>query len=137
MKNLINLSTWMLAVIMMSMMTACGNDDDDNGGDIDVKQAVGTWMCVQSTDTYRGQSVTGLLVGTEITIKANGTYTSTATAETSVMGKSGTYTINGNTITAKTSGYTFVIQASFSGNRMIWDGTASNGVNFHYVFQKE
>ena len=127
----------MLAVIMMSMMTACGSDDDDNGGDIDVNQAVGTWMCVQSTDTYRGQSVTGLLVGKEITIKANGTYTSTASSETSVMGKSGTYTVNGNTITAKTTGYTFVIQPSFNGNRMTWDGTASNGVNFHYVFQKE
>ena len=94
-------------------------------------------MCVQSTDTYRGQSVTGLLVGTEITIKADGTYTSTASSSTSVMGKSGTYTINGNTITARTSGYTFVMTVSFNGNRMTWDGTATNGVNFHYIFQKE
>ena len=137
MNKLVNLSTWMLAVIMMSMMTACGSDGDDNGGSIDVNQAVGTWMCIQSTDTYRGQSVTGLLIGTEITIKADGTYTSTASSGTSVMGNSGTYTINGNTITAKTTGYTFVMQASFSGNRMTWNGTASNGVTFHYVFQKE
>ena len=56
---------------------------------------------------------------------------------TSVMGNSGTYTINGSTITAKTTGYTFVMQASFSDNRMTWNGTASNGVTFHYVFQKE
>lgn len=124
-----------LMMMMVVMMTACGGDDND--GNIDVNQAVGTWMCVQSTDTYRGQSVTGLLVGTEITIKADGTYTSTASSSTSVMGKSGTYTINGNTITARTSGYTFVMTASFNGNRMTWDGTATNGVNFHYVFQKE
>ena len=124
-----------LMMIMVVMMTACGGDDND--GNIDVNQAVGTWMCVQSTDTYRGQSVTGLLVGTEITIKADGTYTSTASSSTSVMGKSGTYTINGNTITARTSGYTFVMTASFNGNRMTWDGTATNGVNFHYIFQKE
>jgi len=122
-------------MMMVVVMTACGGDDND--GNIDVNQAVGTWMCVQSTDTYRGQSVTGLLVGTEITIKADGTYTSTASSSTSVMGKSGTYTINGNTITARTSGYTFVMTASFNGNRMTWDGTATNGVNFHYVFQKE
>jgi hypothetical protein len=122
-------------MMMVVVMTACGGDDND--GNIDVNQAVGTWMCIQSTDTYRGQSVTGLLVGTEITIKADGTYTSTASSSTSVMGKSGTYTINGNTITARTSGYTFVMTASFNGNRMTWDGTATNGVNFHYVFQKE
>ena len=122
-------------MMIVVVMTACGGDDND--GNIDVNQAVGTWMCIQSTDTYRGQSVTGLLVGTEITIKADGTYASTASSSTSVMGKSGTYTINGNTITARTSGYTFVMTASFNGNRMTWDGTATNGVNFHYVFQKE
>ncbi|MBP1542384.1 MAG: lipocalin family protein [Prevotella sp.] len=137
MKKLANLSIWMLALMVMSIMTACGSDSDDNGENIDVNQAVGTWMCIQSIDTYRGQSATGLLVGTEVTIKANGTYTSTASSGTSVMGKSGTYTINGNTITANTTGYTFVMQVSFSGNRMTWEGTASNGVNFHYVFQKE
>ena len=102
-----------------------------------MNQAVGTWMCIESKDTYRGQSANGLLVGTEITIKADGTYTSTASSGTSVMGESGTYTINGNNITARTTGYTFVMTASFNGNRMTWNGTASNGVNFHYVFQKE
>ena len=122
-------------MMMVVVITACSGDNND--GNIDVNQAVGTWMCIQSTDTYRGQSVTGLLVGTEITINADGTYTSTASSSTSVMGKSGTYTINGNTITARTSGYTFVMTASFNGNRMTWDGTATNGVNFHYVFQKE
>ena len=27
--------------------------------------------------------------------------------------------------------------ATISGNKMIWNGTASNGVTFHYVFQRE
>ncbi len=133
MKTFKYMNLWLM--MMVVVITACSGDNND--GNIDVNQAVGTWMCIQSTDTYRGQSVTGLLVGTEITIKADGTYTSTASSSTSVMGKSGSYTINGNTITARTSGYTFVMTASFNGNRMTWDGTATNGVNFHYVFQKE
>jgi hypothetical protein len=34
------------------------------------------------------------------------------------MGKPGTYTINGNNITTRTSGYTFVMTASFNGKSL-------------------
>ena len=138
MKQLKLLSIFML-VALMAAFASCSKDDDKAEFDdnIDVKLALGTWMCIESTDTYMEQSVKGQLVGTEITINADGTYTSSAKSGVSVMGESGTYTINGNTITAKTTGYTFVMQASFNGNKMNWKGTASNGVSFYYVFQKE
>ncbi len=40
-------------------------------------------------------------------------------------------------ITAKSSAGTFVVTVTISGNKMTWNGTASNGVTFHYVFQRE
>ncbi|MBQ8715340.1 MAG: lipocalin family protein [Prevotella sp.] len=54
-----------------------------------------------------------------VTIKNNGTYTSTA----STFGYSGTYTISGNSITAKSdSGDTFVVTVTISGDKMTWNG---------------
>ena len=91
-------------------------------------------MCIQSLDTYQGQSREGLLVGVEITVKSDGTYTSTSTN----FGYTGTYTTSGNIITAKSSNSgSFVVAVSISGDKMTWDGTANNGVTFRYVFQKE
>ena len=137
MKILKSWSLLLLLVVALPMMTSCSKDGDDDKP-INMTDAVGTWMCIESTDTYRGNTHTGLLVGTEVTIKSNGTYTSTASSSSSIMGKSGTYTLSGNTITAKnTEGYTFVITASINGNKMRWKGTASNGVNFSYLFQRE
>lgn len=140
MKQLKNKSILMLVITTLMLASACSKDKDNNNESVsapNISQAVGTWMCTESTDNYLGQSVTGLLVGTEITIMADGTYTSTAKSGKSVMGESGTWSINGNIITAKTTGYTFLVTATINENKMIWDGTASNGVNFHYVFLKE
>lgn len=125
----------MMLVAVMSMMMGCSSDDDNEAQDGDlVKQAVGTWMCTSSTDSSMGRSVDGLMVGKQVTIKSDGTYTSTAPT----FGYSGTYTINGNTITAKnSSGDTFVVNVSVSGDKMTWTGTASNGVTFKYVFVRE
>lgn len=134
MKKLRFLSILTLMVMAMPLLVACG-DDDDNGpsGNELVSKAVGTWMCVESTDAAQGYSYDGLMVGKEVTIKADGTYTSTAPT----FGYSGTYTISGNQITAKSSSGTFVVTVSISGNRMTWSGTASNGTTFRYVFTKE
>ena len=131
-------SMLMLMGMLMPLVTSCGGDDDgDGGGSTDgdlIAKAVGTWMCTQSTDTQQGQSYQGLMVGKEVTINANGTYTSTA----STFGYTGTYTVSGNKITAHSnSGGTFVITVGISGERMTWNGTASNGVTFNYVFEKE
>ncbi len=125
----------MLLLLVLPMTIACSSkDDESNDSPFNINDAIGTWMCIQSTDTYQGYSQTGLLVGAEITINNNGTYTSTS----SNFGYNGTYTTNGNKITAKSvSGSTFVVTVSISGSKMIWKGTASNGVNFDYVFQKE
>jgi hypothetical protein len=91
-------------------------------------------MCVESTDTQQsGYELKSLIVGKEITIKKDGTFTSNAPS----FGKSGTFTVSGNSITAKSEVGTFVVTVTVSGNKMTWDGTASNGVRFHYVFQRE
>ena len=136
MKKLRFWSILMLMVMALPMMVACGGDDNDDDGARGhnlVTEAVGTWMCIESTDSQGGRSMEGLMVGKEVNIKSDGTYTSTAPS----FGTSGTYTISGNQITAKSSAGTFVVTVSISSNRMTWNGTASNGVTFHYVFQRE
>jgi hypothetical protein len=124
----------MLVVLLMPLTMSCSSDDDGAKGEDLVKQAVGTWMCTKSTDSAAGQSYDGLMVGKQVTINANGTYTSTASS----FGYSGTYTISGNKITAKSSsGATFVVNVSISGDTMTWNGTASNGTSFRYIFIRE
>ena len=131
-KYLRNWSAVLLMVMALPLVMACGNDDDEGG--VDLNQIVGTWMCVKSTDSYQGRSVDGLLVGAEVTINSNSTYTSTAES----FGRSGTYTYNGETFTAKSSaGDTFIVKVSVSKNDMRWIGTASNGVSFDYTFKRE
>lgn len=136
MKNLKILSI-MLTILMIPLMVSCGDNDEKDGspsGDDLIIKASGTWMCTQSVDTQNGQSYQGLMVGKEITINPNGTYTSTAPT----FGYSGTYTVSGNKITAHSdAGGTFIINVSISGDRMTWDGTANNGVNFRYIFERE
>ena len=125
-----------LMLMIMPMFMACGSDDKNSNNvpaEELAKMAVGTWMCTESTDTYQGETVRGLQVGKEITIKDNGTYTSTSSS----MGYSGTYTTSGNSFTAKSSAGTFVVSATINNNKMTWNGTASNGVSFKYVFTKE
>lgn len=127
------LSSTLFAAIVMTAVVSCSSDDVENGP-FNINDAIGTWMCIQSTDSYMGQSQDGILVGKEITVNKGGTYTSTSYE----FGYNGTYTYTGNKITAKNSrGDTFVVTASVSGDKMTWKGTASTGVSFHYVFQKE
>ena len=128
----------MLMAIALPLIVACGSDgdnDDDGSRDSElVTKAVGTWMCTQSTDSFDGKSYDGMMVGKEVTINSNGTYTSTS----STFGYNGTYSIKGNTITAKSKGgATFVVTVSISGDKMTWNGTASNGTTFQYVFARE
>ena len=122
-------------MMALALMVACGGDDDGGGstGNDLLNKAIGTWMCTESTDTSQGYTMEGLMVGKEVTIKNDGTYTSTASS----FGYSGTYTIIGNQITAKSSSGTFVVTVKINGSKMTWNGTASNGVTFRYVFTKE
>lgn len=125
----------MLMAMVMSLMTSCSKESDNSAQDGElIKQAVGTWMCTESTDTQQnGTSYSGLMIGKQVTIKSDGTFTSTA----STFGYSGTYTVSGNKITAQSSSGTFVITVSVKGNSMNWSGTASNGVRFNYTFIRE
>ena len=136
MKNFKILSI-MLSILIIPLLVSCGDNDEKasstSGEDLIIK-ASGTWMCTQSVDTQNGQSYQGLMVGKEITINPNGTYTST----TPTFGYSGTYKVSGNKITAHSdAGGTFIINVSISGDRMTWDGTANNGVSFRYIFERE
>ena len=136
MNKILKICILLFAVMTMPTFTSCGDDKDDNlptPTAFNVKDAYGTWMCIKSTDKYQGKSVEDLLVGAEITVKSDGTFTST----TASIGKNGTYTIKDNVITAKSDAGSFVVYVSINGDRMTWEGTANNGVSFTYVFQKE
>lgn len=131
------LISMLIAILVIPMMVSCGDNDENNNtpsGDDLIIIASGIWMCTQSVDTQNGNSYQGLLVGKEITISPDGTYISTAPT----FGYSGTYTVSGNKITAHSdTGGTFLINVNISGDRMTWDGTANNGVSFHYIFERE
>ena len=125
-----------MAVMLVSTLSlgfsSCSKDDE-NEQPFNVADAVGTWMCVESSDTSYGQTYDGLLVGAQITINSNGTYTSTASS----FGAVGSYVVNENTITARNkSGDTFVVKVTIKDNRMTWEGTASTGVKFKYLFNR-
>lgn len=128
---------YFLSALLFSVsLISCGDDNGNSSasGDNLISQAVGTWMCTQSTDTQQGNSYSGMMVGKEVSIFANGTYTSTGAS----FGYSGTYSVSGNKITAHSdNGGTFVITVNISGDRMEWNGTASNGVTFRYIFERE
>ena len=125
----------LLVMMLLPMMVACGDDDGGSGpsGDALKIQAIGLWMCTDSKDEYGGKTYNGLMVGKEVHIMSNNTYTSTSSS----FGYSGTYVLSGNTITARSSAGTFVVNVRIIGDKMYWDGTASNGTTFNYTFVRE
>lgn len=123
-----------LLLLTLPLMAACGSDEEEITGERLISRAIGTWMCTQSTDMGQGIIAQGQMVGMEVTIKGDGTYTSTAPS----FGYSGTYAVRGNVITAKgDNDETFVFTLKVSGDKMSWKGTASNGVSFMYNFVRE
>ena len=125
-------SMLMLMVMALPMMVACSSDDDDDSP-VDVSKAIGTWVCIKSTDNVQGKTYTDLFVGESVRINSNNTYASTSRN----FGTSGTYSVNGNKITVHTNNAeTYVITVSFSGNKMTWKGSGED-VKFTYVFEKE
>ncbi len=122
-----------LALMLLPMVFSCGSDEESASGSELLQKAIGSWMCTQSTDIAQGQKYEGLLVGAMVYIQKNGTYTSTS----KTFGTSGTYTISGNTITAKSkSGDTFLVTVTINGDNMTWNGTSSTGVTFTYLFKR-
>lgn len=134
MKNIKILSVLFLIFFGIMCVTSCGSDGDDyldNNTIITKSSVIGTWMCTDSEDTQAGVTVKDLLVGVQITLKDDNTFTSNG----STIGR-GTWTLSGNEVTAYSNVGTFVLTASVSGNTMKWVGTASNGVKFRYTFRK-
>lgn len=139
MKKLNFWSTMLLALVALPMAVACSSDDDDEP--INIDDAVGTWICIQSKDTYQGKTYENQIVGAEVTVSKNGTYVMSYGELT----ETGTFVVDGNVITARgkmafdgtTYSETAVITITIKGNKMTWSGTSTNGVTFKYVFQKE
>ena len=141
MNRLKSLTFEVLSIIWVLLVASCSSS---NGNEIQtsveenneamLSLAVGTWMCTKSTDVQGADTYNNLLVGKEITIYSNRTYSSTA----ETIGYSGSFTINGSKITAKNNnGDTFLINVNFSGDKMYWEGTSSRGISFNYTFERE
>lgn len=101
---------------------------------VDPSVYMGTWKCTLSTDINEntGESISNHFKGETITIKSDGTYTSSS----SNFGKTGKYVLNGSNLTVTTNnGQSITITISYRSGAMIWDGSA-NGYRFHYEFSK-
>ena len=130
-----------LSIISVLLVASCsssnGNElqtSEEGSNETLLSQAIGTWMCTKSTDVQGTNTYNNLMIGKEITIYPNRTFSSTA----ETIGYSGSFTINGNKITAKNNnGDTFLINVSFSGDKMYWEGTSSQGISFNYTFERE
>ncbi len=70
----------------------------------------------------------GLMVGKQITMNENGTFSSTYPG----LGSSGTFTLSGNTISGQSGLGSFTIVANIADNVMRWTGTAVDGSTFEY-----
>lgn len=131
-------SMLLLVVLTMLLVISCGDDDKGGSGktltgDELVRKATGTWICTQSTDTKNGKTYEGLMVGNELTINTDYTYSSTSQD----FGYNGTYSVEGDKISAHSnSGKSFVISVSVIGNQMTWKGASGNNVTFSYTFQR-
>ncbi len=128
---------WSILVVLVVAVTAmaftsCGSDDGDGDKNINVQEVVGTWTCTASTDSKDGVSTTDHMVNKSITISEDGKFTSTS----STIGN-GTWTLNGNQISAKnTYGDTFNATLIVNGSTMVWNGTSSSGYSFNYTWKK-
>lgn len=104
-------STIMMLAMMIAALslTACGGDDTDD--EVDVKTAiVGVWYCniayieeYGENGKYEISEVllrNSIVAGSVLTINANKTYTINYTS-TGGTNESGTYSVNGNTLTLK------------------------------------
>ena len=132
-KNIFSFS-FLSVLILVFVFISCNKDgSDDYDKPFDINKAIGTWRCFQSTDTYQGQTYQDLIYGKTITIKSDGTYTSTASS----LDNTGTYSVNGNIITLKSNGGDRLkIYASINNDKMMWEGTSSTGATFKYNFER-
>lgn len=129
-------STMMLVVMMATFVAACSNRADRTGYEehIDVSPAVGTWLCIKSTDVVGGNTLEDRFVGQIVNIYSNDLYTSTS----NIIGTIGSYKVHGMKVDVSTNdGKNYTISdVSFSENIMTLNGSGE-GVVFAYVFEKQ
>ncbi len=128
-------SMMMLVVMMLPFVAACSSNEDGVQYEdrIDVSPAIGTWLCIKSTDSSGGKTYENLFVGQKVSIYSNDLYTSTSSS----LGSIGSYKVTGQEITVSTNNdRTFIITAvKFLENRMTLEGSGE-GISFKYVFEK-
>lgn len=109
-----------------------GNRTGSESENLDITKIVGSWQCTASIDKSGGKTYTDYMKNQVLTVNLDGTYSSTSKE----MGN-GTYTIQGNTFTAKSSsGRTFTATVTLDGDTMIMDGKTSDGITFKYTLKR-
>ncbi len=123
----------LFAIIFCIFLISCGKDaEEDYDENFDINKTIGEWYCVQSSDTYNGQTQFDLKVDETVKINGDGTYSSSL----SNFGYSGTYTYEGNYITLKSkTGVTSTVLVSIVDDIMLWKGSYSVGKVFSYSFK--
>lgn len=137
MKNLFKYAMMFVAILTSVVcFTACSSDDDDSAN-FDSEKCLGYWICTSSTEKVGDKTYEDSTKGRTVSIKNNGTYTS----DSYYIGD-GTYVFSGNVAKINTNnGWgSYTVKVSFSGEKMVWDGSGVAGKNnceFHYVFEKK
>ncbi len=99
---------------------------------INAEDLYGLWECVSSLDQNDSEKYEDLIKGESLTILSSGTYYSSS----SILGESGSYSVDGNTFTATTvSGDYYYAVFSIKDGFLTLTGNA-NGFDFTYVFMK-
>lgn len=124
--------TIMVLSVASFVFSSCNKDEEESRTE-EIGKAVGTWICIRSTETYQGVKQEDLAVGGKVCINMDGTYTSTIVE----VGFKGTYSYDGKRIeVTKSSGESFIIEISINDRRMTWRGAYNDGTSFQYIFNK-
>ncbi len=136
MKKTIFVLSLLVACVLAVGLSSCSSDDSGDKPTppqpIVITDIIGTWQCTFSVDNFEGISEQGLMVGKQVTLKEDGTYTTTSPT----LGLQGTYTLSGNTITAQSTTGTCTIMVTLIDETMHWSGSTPDGFTFEYKFAR-
>ena len=138
MKKILMMAALMVLTLSMAM-TSCSKDDENETTVVDnLSQVVGTWICTASSDSWTTEKGSGsgenLLVGQTLTIKSDGTYSSSSYD----FGRSGTWNVQGGNFSASSSsGRVMSGTISLDGGQMRLKGSTTDGYKFDYKFSKQ
>ena len=122
-----------VVIIFACVLSICSCSNDDDNGPSGISRVYGAWICISSTDYNGSENYKNLFVGQILIINADNTYSSTS----SDFGKTGTWSVSGNTFVARTStGKSINATFTVNSSTLKLSGRASNGFNFNYTFEK-